>query len=81
MEDKKAKRLALAKINEYAQFFGNKRPNIQTRLMDYKDAMQNIAKALYHHFGAFNDDNDYMNEDLESLNEAFESLEKLKENI
>lgn len=81
MEDKKAKRLALAKITDYAKFFGNHKPNIETRLISYKEAMNNLSIALYSHFGAFNDDNDYMNEDLENMNEAFERLENLKENI
>jgi len=81
MENKKAKREALAKITEYATFFGNKRPNIETVLIRYQQASKYIGQALYHHFGAFNTDNPHIDEDLESLNEAFQELEKLKEII
>jgi len=79
--NKKAHRECMSKLYEYAKWFGNHKPNVDTKFWRYREATKQISEVLYRQFLAFDNENPDMDYDLECIEEAFIELEKIKQDI
>lgn len=78
---KKEHNKCMNRLLDYAKWFGNHKPNLETKYWRYRDATKHIADIIYRQFMAFDTDNPEMDYDIECIEESFKELEKLKNDI